>query len=105
MGSRPQQTDGNFFDKFAGLADIIKYAEFPNDRLRGFRSAGAWKSYFSHRKVKSVRKLPCVWVRFWTQQFLQIRFLQISDFLHLRAFTDKSLVIFTDKWFLHIRAW
>jgi hypothetical protein len=40
-GSRSQQTDGKFLDKFAGPADIIKYAEFPNDKLRGFRSAGA----------------------------------------------------------------
>jgi hypothetical protein len=29
------------FDTFGGLADVIKYAIFHNDRSMGFRSAGA----------------------------------------------------------------
>jgi hypothetical protein len=41
MGAAPSKPIVSIFDKFVSLADIIKYAKFHNDRLRGFRSAGA----------------------------------------------------------------
>jgi hypothetical protein len=53
-GVAPSQPIVIMFDKFNGLANLIKCAKFQNDRSRGFRSAGTRKWHVPmHRKTKS----------------------------------------------------
>jgi hypothetical protein len=42
-GAAPSQQIVIIFCRFNGLADIINYVKFQNDRSKGFRSAGASK--------------------------------------------------------------